>query len=380
MADVALAASSLKIGFGLVLGLTLAGCGTMARMQSAPPLEKQTYLTARIDEVLERRLENTQPGLAIMIVKDGTVIYNRSRGLADSAKGIAITENTPFELASITKPMTALAVMQLKEKGRLALTDSVMKWLPELPDTWGNVTIHHLLTHQAGMPEFAKPMAFSEARLLNGMTNQGLLQRFTNAGVLSIIPGTNFEYSNGNYVVLAEIISRVSGKTYGQYMRENIFTPLGMNSSSVFGEETTNDVSPALGFARGTNFFFGITLATVGSIGVASTTADMHRFVAGLLAGKIVSLESLAMMTTPQTSVPAAKDGAYYGYGWYVGAKSNPLSVFAHRGDQGAFHNALRINNSKGIYYVMLSNGGNVTDKLINDVLNIVQPLYEQPN
>jgi D-alanyl-D-alanine carboxypeptidase len=349
----------------------LVGCGSLR-----PPIAdgRQTLLTTRIDALFAQKQADTSPGLAILIVKDGQPIYWRSKGLADIEHGLPITENTPFELASVSKPITALAIMQLKERGRLALTDSVLKWLPELPASWGNITLHHLLSHQAGVPDYYG-LNRAKTLLLDGMTNRDLIQRYAEQGTLNFQPGTHVQYSNGNYVILAEVLSRVSGQTYGQYIREQIFTPLGMNSSSVFGEPPAGTEAAALNFGRSNKLFFGITLATVGSIGITSTAADMQRFVKGLLAGKIVSQASLALMTTPKSA--KSEHGIYYGYGWYVLPDGPPLGLFAHSGDEDGFHSYLRINNLTGIYYVMLSNGGDATKKLMVEAYKVAQPLYE---
>ncbi len=362
----------------LLLGLGLAACGgSMPVSPSASPAEKQAYLVSRIDEILGVQQDAAQPGVAIIIRKDGNVIFNRSKGLADKGQGAAITENTAFELASASKPITALATMQLVEKGLLSLNDSALKWLPELPSTWNNITLHHLLSHQSGIPDYMADVSLDQLRALDGLTNQSLLQRFAVDSTLLFAPGSNAKYSNSNYVVLAEIISRVSGVSYAQYLQAHIFTPLGMGSTFVFGTVPPANAAVALNFAQDakTN---GITLATLGPTGIFSSTADMSVLVAGLLAGKVVSLETLRTMTTPQSGYSVlSSTGEFYGYGWFLLSQTRPLSLFAHTGQKDGFHSILRINYEKGIDYIILSNGGDATQKVIDAVRVVMQQLYE---
>ena len=140
----------------LALGWTLAACSTpgAALSHSASPAAKQADLTARIDAALAKQQDPSQPGLSIVIPKDGAVLYQGSKGMADLARHTPISEQTVFELASLTKPITAIAVLQLQERKLLSMEDPVGKWLPQLPQAWAGITIAQLLSRQSGIPEY----------------------------------------------------------------------------------------------------------------------------------------------------------------------------------------------------------------------------------
>ncbi|WP_426207482.1 serine hydrolase domain-containing protein [Massilia sp. TWP1-3-3] len=370
---------TVKLGLALLLGLTLAACGgpgasTVPRTGTLE--EKHAYMVSHIDDLLAQQQDASQPGLSIVIVKDGAVAYSRSKGMADIARNTPISEQTVFELASLTKPITAIAVMQLEQRKLLSLNDTIAKWLPQLPQTWGAITVHQLLSHQTGIPDYMGGISPLAALQLDGFTNDDLFKRFALDSHLNFAPGTSAAYSNSNYVILAEIIARASGRSYAQYVQENIFTPLGMRSSYVTGASALQPGDAALNYARSTTTH-GASFVTVGPIGVHSSAADMTLLLRSLGTGRLVSLDTLAVMTSPKSGFPVLGSGEYYGYGWFMPRNSSPLTLFAHRGGADGFRNIMRVNYTKGIYYVILSNGGDATEKTLDAVLQVVQPLYE---
>lgn len=366
-------------GIALLLGLTVSACGGLgatAGPRMAAPEDKQSYMVSHIDTLLAQRQNASQPGLSIVIVKDGVVVYSASKGMANIALNTSISDQTVFDLASLTKPITALAVMQLEQLKLLSLNDTIDKWLPQLPQSWKAITVHQLLSHQTGIPDYLRGVSVADALQLDGVTNDDLLKRFNSGSPLLFAPGTNAAYSNTNYVVLAEIIARASGRSYAQFVQENIFTPLGMRSSYVTGASALQPVEVALNYARSSTTH-GANFLTVGPIGVHSSAADMTRLLRGLATGQLVSTASLALMTSPKSGFPVLGSGEYYGYGWFMPRDTLPLTLFAHRGGDDGFRSIMRINYAKGICYVILSNGGDDTEKTLDAVLQVVQPLYE---
>lgn len=372
-----------RLGTALCLALVLAACGGSGSNPSVPPAgstaeEKQVFLASKIDAVLASKQNEAEPGLSIIVVKNGVVTYSRSKGMANIARASAITENTVFELASLTKPITALAVMQLRDANLLSLSDPVTKWLPQLPPAWSGITIHQLLSHQSGIRDYTNRISSAEAALLDGLTNDDLLARFAANGQLEFAPGTKAEYSNSNYLLLAEIIVRASGRSYAQYVQEHVFTPLGMRSTYVSGNPAPQPGAEALNFGRlDKPNPFNATFATVGAIGVHSSAADLALFVRALDAGQIVPMTTLASMTSVQSRTAVVENGDFYGYGWLVAAKGAPLTLFGHSGRADGFRNAIRGNHEKGVYFIILTNGGDVTESISTDIGNLVKYAYD---
>ena len=364
---------------GAILAAGLSACGGGGGAGAAPAgnasaAEKEQYLNVQLDGLLARSQAATSAGLSILVVKDGKHVYQRSKGLARLDGQVPLSERTVFELASLSKPITAIAIMQLRETGVLALQDSVLKWLPELPPSWGGVTIHHLLSQQSGVPDYMTGIPVGMAAMLDGFDSASLFRMFAANSSLQFAPGSRAEYTNSNYVLLGEIVARASGMAYGPYLKAHVFQPAGMQSTYVFDDADRPPVSLALNFGTSSKTY-GFTLATHGPTGIFSSTADMGLLVDALLAGKLVSTDSLALMTRPQSAYRVFD--AAYGYGFFVLPGSQSLSMFAHSGDLDGYRNRLRINQERGVYYVILSNGGDATEKLTDDILGIVQPLYE---
>jgi CubicO group peptidase (beta-lactamase class C family) len=367
----------LHTALALVFGCLIAACTAGPPLsRSSAPADMQADLTTRIDAVLAKQQDPGKPGLSILILKDGAVLYQRSKGMADQIRHTPISEQTVFELASLSKPITAIAILQLNERKLLTLQDPLGKWLPQLPSAWAGITIHQLLSHQSGIPELTGGRTLSQLRYLDGMTNQGLFARFALDGTLQFIPGTDAKYSNSNYSVLAEIVARVSGRSYGQYVQENIFTPLGMKASYVTGQTAPLAANEALDLARYVKPY-GMSFMTLGPLGVHSSAADFSLLLRALASGELLSRETLAAMTSPQSGHPLNAILEYYGYGWYVRPNGAPMAVIAHKGMLDGFRHLVRANYKHGISYVMLSNGGPATETIIDRLSGIVQEVYE---
>jgi D-alanyl-D-alanine carboxypeptidase len=361
----------------LLLSYGLAGCSLPTLPRTASASEREVFVHEWVDRTLARQQAANAPGVALLIVKDGKIVVTRSKGMADATH--PIDENTVFDLASVSKPMTAIAIMQLCERQLLALDDSVLKWLPELPADWKDVTIHYLLSHQSGVPDPIQ-VKLTQYRGLNGVTNIELIRRWHDVP-LEFHPGSKTEYSNGNYVLLAEIISRVSGQSYSTYLKQYIFEPAGMRQTFVVGDKIGDSGHLALAYARTTKIY-GIDLELQGATGIYSSVYDVCRLIDSLLAGRLISHDSLLAMTRPEVDHPLWADDpdhqAFYGYGFFVQPGNPPLSMFAHTGDMDGYRSYLRVNVAKGVYYIILGNAGKKSWPVIKNLAAVVQMAYER--
>jgi len=363
----------------LIIVLFISGCA--GRYSPLPlntsPAERQAHLTSKIDRILDEEQSSMQSGISVIVKKNGAVIYKRSKGLADINLDIPVTSNTIFEIASVSKPITAIAVMQLREKKLLLLNDSVRKWMPELPKTWDNITIHYLLSHQSGIPNIIENIPIGFFFYLDGLDNQRVIQRFVYDDTLLFKPGSSAKYSNSNYVLLAEVIGRASGMTYSQYLHENIFLPLGMYSTYTAVDTPPGGASVALDYGHHIKIL-GATLEMVGPIGIRSTTSDLILLVDGLLSGKLIKTESLRLMTTPNSEYFIEKsESFFYGYGWYIPKQKPALSVFSHKGDLHGFGAYLHVDHHNELGCIILGNAGDKTRQTIHSIYWAVRNAYQ---
>ncbi len=171
------------------------------------------------------------PGVSVAIVKNGKLLQAKGYGLANVELSVPATEKTVYQLASVTKQFTATAIMMLVEQGKLGLGDKISKHLPDLPAAWKEVTIRHLLNHTSGIKSYTSVKDFFKTARKD-YTHREILDLVAK-DPLEFAPGEKWRYCNTGYFLLGMIIEKVSGKTYGEFLDERIFKPLGMTQTRV---------------------------------------------------------------------------------------------------------------------------------------------------
>jgi CubicO group peptidase (beta-lactamase class C family) len=237
---------------------------------------------------------------SVLLAKGDNVLLSRGYGSANLEWNIPNSPATKFRLGSLTKQFTATCVMLLEERGKWNVHDPVKKYMPDAPAAWDKITIFNLLTHTSGIPSFTgfPDYADSEAKTT---TPEKLVARFRDKP-LEFEPGSKWNYSNSGYVLLGYLIEKVGGRTYQQFLQENIFTPLGMKDS---GYDSNAAIIPrrASGYSPSKDGvvnagFINMTIPfSAGSL--YSTTEDLLKWERGLFGGKVLSQASLKKMTTP---------------------------------------------------------------------------------
>jgi len=286
--------------------------------------------------VIEKMSESKMPGLSIALVKDGEVIYSRGFGFRNLESGVPATPRTVYGIGSITKSFTALAIMQLVEKGLISLDDPVEKYIPIKLRSFGEtVRIHHLLTHSSGIPSLGYAVALVEGRLGGGKT---WLPAASPDDVITFAqdaekwaftkPGERFFYSNEGYVMLGKIISEVSGMPYEEYVKENILKPLEMNRSYFFKEEVDQDSDVATPYfidQEGRHIPKSFPYGISADGGLLSNVLDLAKYLTMYInrgeynSVKIVEKDSIETMETPYIKVPwGLSDEDAYGYGLII--------------------------------------------------------------
>ncbi len=259
---------------------------------------------------------------SVLVATTGRILVARGYGLANVERDLPNTAQTRFRIASISKPITAVAIMQLQAAGKLAVTESVCRYLPDCPTAWQPITLAHLLSHTAGIPNYTDFMTFEQVERLP-VTPTQLVARFRNLP-LDFVPGSAYRYSNSNYVVLGLVIEAVSGQSYADYIRDNIFIPAGMINSG-YDSGDASVLNGTVGYLGPDNErAIPIDTSNLYSAGgLYSTVEDLYRFVQALNNGQLLPAAELSQMYTPNRS--------NYGYGWKI-EERNGRQVIYHPG------------------------------------------------
>jgi CubicO group peptidase (beta-lactamase class C family) len=273
----------------------------------------------RIDTFVRAEMARQQvPGVAIAIVKDGSVFAEKGYGFANVEHHVPVGPETIFQSGSVGKQFTSAAVMLLVEQGRIGLEDPVTKYFPDAPASWRAITLRHLLTHTSGIPDYEE--AGPDSVDFRRDYTESELARFAFGLTLEFPPGSRWNYSNTGYVLLGIIIHKASGQFYGDLLRERVFAPLEMKTARIISEE---DIVPnrAAGYrldngALKNQLWVSPTLNTTADGALYFSVRDAIAWDKGLRAGAILSPQSWEQVYEP---VKLNSGSRYpYGFGWEV--------------------------------------------------------------
>lgn len=272
-------------------------------------------LATDFDNLLSEQFKNLETGATALVARKGQIIYKKAFGMANLEYNIPMQMDNIFRIGSITKQFTAVAILQLMEKGKLSLQDSINKFIPDYPNQGYKITIEHLLTHTSGIRSYTNMKDFETKMTLDLKPTE--LIEFFKKEPMEFAPGTKWNYNNSGYFLLGYIIEKVSGKTYPQYIEENFFKPLGMNHS-LYGSDLKIVNNRASAYEKDSTGFINAPYLNMnqpyaaGSI--QSTVEDLFKWHQAVHAYKLVKKESLEKAFTKYKLTDGKETD--YGYGW----------------------------------------------------------------
>ena len=255
---------------------------------------------ARMEQVIQSYTTNRQFMGSVLVAKGTQVLLSKGYGSANLEWNVPNSPATKFRLGSITKQFTAASILLLQERGKLNVDDPVKKYMADAPAAWDKITIYHLLTHTSGIPSFTGFPEYAKWEPF-ATTAAEEVARFRDKP-LDFAPGEKWSYSNSGYLLLGYLIEKITGGSYEKFVRENIFTPLGMKDSG-YDSNSAVIARRAAGYTPGKDGLenAGFVHMTVphAAGGLYSTTGDLLKWEQGLFGGKLLSAASLEKMTTP---------------------------------------------------------------------------------
>lgn len=271
------------------------------------------------------------------IIEGGRTVWSRAVGWADKAQWARFDERTAFNIASITKPMTALTVLSLVAEGKLSVEDPLSRFLPDAPADKGAITLAQLMSHTSGLPR--------DVRRPQGALDREAMLTPIWAAELASPPGEKFNYSNEGFRLLAAVIEIADGRSFREAVRARVFEPAGMADSG-FIQETPPGLRVAQGYvAWGALGDYRTTQRqgwNEGAGNIVSTLGDMARFAQALQSGQIIPAALLTQAQSKQSPDAGTTGYQAYGWGWYVGALSSGAPLIVHAGDNPGYHDELR--------------------------------------
>lgn len=306
----------------VALALTLALAG-VARGASDPAADA-------IAAALDADLSGSDAGVAVAVWRDGATIHESVRGRADAERGVDLTPDTPLYLASTAKQFTAACIFLLAADHALSLDDDVRKHIPELPEYRHVVRLRHLLHHRSGIPDVYESAILADIPRTSLKDSAAALEILRRLDSLDFVPDSQFVYSNSNYVLLAEVVHRVSGKTLAEFARERLFGPLGMTSTSFVDDEHGPPANAAVGHSASGAVRDMPRIAGPG--GLWSTVHDLGKWDANFFTPKVGGPALIAALTT----VPALPAGTSWSPD--IGPYAGGLIVCPFRGSVSVSH------------------------------------------
>lgn len=321
----------------------------------AQPLSKaDKQLIAAFDTLLAAKFKKEEPGATVLVSRKGQVIYQKGFGMADMELKVPMRPEMVFRIGSISKQFTAVAILQLMEKGKLSLQDDIKKFIPDYPTHGYTITVEHLLTHTSGIKSYTSMSSFDSIMNMH-MKPLEMIAYFKNQP-MDFAPGTQWNYNNSGYFILGYIIEKVSGLTYEEYVKENLFKPAGMTNSA-YGNDTRIIANRAKGYQQGKDGYenarpLSMTLPyAAGSL--VSTVEDLWKWNQAVHAYKLVSKESLQKAFTDYklTNGKPTK----YGYGWGFNEVQGAATIEHSGGINGFVTDGLYI-PSQDIFIAIFAN------------------------
>lgn len=328
-------------------------------------------LRSGVDSLVKLEMQKQNiPGISVVVVRDGKIDYVKGYGYSNLEHKVAVKPETVFQSGSVGKQFAAFAIMLLVEDGKIGLDDKLTKFFPAAPASWNSITVKNLLTHTAGFGEYADDFNYRADYTEDSLFN-----------IISKIPlrfaaGEKSVYSNAGYVTLGLIISKVTGKFYGEFLKQRIFDPLGMTTARIISEY---DIIPnrAAGYQMvngeiKNQDWVSPSINTTADGSMYVTALDMAKWEAGLNAGKLLKKESYELIWSPVKLNDGS--GFPYGFGWWIDTLQGK-KIIEHNGTWQGFESTIKKYPQQKMAVIVFANLRRAnTNRIATRILQLYQP------
>jgi CubicO group peptidase (beta-lactamase class C family) len=335
---------------------------TLCLFAVSPSTARADDVDAYVQAVMRRQ---NLPGVCIAVTNEGRLLKAKGYGLANVELDSPATPETVYQLASMTKPFTAIAIMLLVEEGRVRLDSRVSEYLKDTPSTWDGITVRHLLTMTSGIKDYGTELGdstqeFDESKLFKVIADYPL----------DFSPGEKWSYCNSNYVLLASIVHKVTGKTWDAFLTERVFKPLKMAASRRDSRSEIIKKRASLYEWRGEALvncrWVNPTLFDNGDGGLVTTVLDLAKFDAALSPGALLKRESLEQVWTPVSF--GGRTLKHYGFGWYLNELGGQRIVLHGGGRPGTSTQFSRFLDARVSVVVLINRSGANAEEMAHEI------------
>ena len=329
--------------------------------------------TAILDSVIQQKVDRFNFNGSILVGYKGNCIFNQSFGYADIRKREPLSSDAIFQLASVSKQFTAMAVMILKESNKLHYDDSVTKYIPDFP--YPGMTVRMLLNHTSGLPNYMW-LVEHHWKGENPPYNDDIMKMMAEHKLsLYYTPGRRFNYSNTGYVVLATIVENVSGQRFADFLEDNIFEPLAMENSFVHSSSfKSNDKNYLSGFYYRSRRYRMIPPTVndgaVGDKGIYSTTADLYKWDQALYKNQLVSEETMNEAITPFKLY--GRYNIHYGFGFRIRERNDKKVVYHHGRWNGFRTSFFRFVEDNNTIIVLNHTSSSLNNSIVREIQQVL--------
>ncbi|MFC5410657.1 serine hydrolase domain-containing protein [Larkinella bovis] len=328
-----------------------------------------------LNAVMARHFPASQPGGALLVVRDGKTVYNRGVGLANRETQMPITPETNFRMASVSKQFTALCILLLEKQKKLSFDDTLLRFFPDFnPHVGQKIKLRHLLTHTSGLLDYESLLASDRK---DQIFDAEVLELLKPQDSTYFEPGSRFRYSNSAFCLLTQVVERVAKQPYLDFITEHIFKPLGMNQTTLY-EPGRTIPNRAMGYARNPDNTIrfsdqSVTSGTKGDGCVYTSLTDYKKWNDALTTNQLVNLPQQLERVQVPLNGPA---NGFYGLGWFFTQTKTGTQALFHSGSTCGFSNCVVWIPAQKTLVVLFSNLAD-NHRPFADILNALKPAIE---
>lgn len=333
-----------------------------------------------IDSLLHHYYQKNNPGVALAIIEQGKTIYSGERGLSNMEYDIAITDSTAFHIASVSKQFTAYLAVLLEKEGKLSLNDDIRKYLPELKGLPYKITLRQLANHTHGLPNLYELAQLKGIEPGDKMMHREIVHMLLHIKEINFKPGKKYEYNNTGFVLLAEIIERISGKPFQELLKDKIFAPLQMTNSLAVNTSSLIIKNKAYSYRlkNGKYENYAFNMMANGSSGISTTINDLSKWAITMQYPSAENKEILDEMLQP--TVLNSGETIRYGLGQESKTYKGLELVFHGGGDAGYRSYIVTVPKYKFSVVILGNNNDFKPFQLVYEIIDLFLKEHEKEN